>query len=398
MKSKLATHGGEGSGIKGHYTQRCKECGHTDDREKFLAGQMHKPKCPKCGSFRTGIVSDKVAEHGGEGSGIKGHLPLTGPGKDNPEAGKDAYCNSCGYTGRAANFLLGPEQKYENWKCPSCGAGGQKIQLKPHYDPDSCPGCRADDKAGRHSRIALHFIRKERTGGWSVRSHKGKSLGKYRSKKKAVKRLRQVEYFKHHPEASGKRSKQFAGGPDGGIVTSPPEEIARISQHNKTQLHIVRARIAKMASGVDLSDGVDLQPEIELGPPIDLREAFMTAEAMFAADRAGDNDDPEEENSFLQVARDHIEKAFAMASANKEKPIQAIAKALSEVKAALDDDDDLDAAQEALWRATDLAMSLKHPNNTIVTDGLAEHLISARRGIDQMRQLRQLHKAVGQED
>ena len=30
-----------------------------------------------------------------------------------------------------------------------------------------------------------------------VRSHLGKNLGKYKTKKEAAKRLRQVEYFKH---------------------------------------------------------------------------------------------------------------------------------------------------------------------------------------------------------
>jgi hypothetical protein len=33
-------------------------------------------------------------------------------------------------------------------------------------------------------------------GGYKVVSKKGKSLGKYRSRKAALKRLRQVEYFK----------------------------------------------------------------------------------------------------------------------------------------------------------------------------------------------------------
>lgn len=41
------------------------------------------------------------------------------------------------------------------------------------------------------------MIRKVK-GGYKVVSHKGKNLGgPYKSKKKARKRLRQVEYFKH---------------------------------------------------------------------------------------------------------------------------------------------------------------------------------------------------------
>lgn len=40
------------------------------------------------------------------------------------------------------------------------------------------------------------MIRKTK-GGYKVVSKKGKSLGKYKSKKGALKRLRQVEFFKH---------------------------------------------------------------------------------------------------------------------------------------------------------------------------------------------------------
>lgn len=37
------------------------------------------------------------------------------------------------------------------------------------------------------------------SGGYKVLSEKGKNLGgPYKSKKKAEKRLQQVEYFKHH--------------------------------------------------------------------------------------------------------------------------------------------------------------------------------------------------------
>jgi len=34
-------------------------------------------------------------------------------------------------------------------------------------------------------------------GKWMVRSEEGKSLGVYKSREEALKRLRQVEYFKH---------------------------------------------------------------------------------------------------------------------------------------------------------------------------------------------------------
>jgi hypothetical protein len=44
------------------------------------------------------------------------------------------------------------------------------------------------------------YIRKEEIGGqtyYVIKSHKGKNLGKYKSKKKAEKRLKQIEMFKH---------------------------------------------------------------------------------------------------------------------------------------------------------------------------------------------------------
>lgn len=43
----------------------------------------------------------------------------------------------------------------------------------------------------------ISFIRKV-PGGWAIFSEKGKHLGKYKTKQQAVKRLRQIEWFKHH--------------------------------------------------------------------------------------------------------------------------------------------------------------------------------------------------------
>ena len=40
------------------------------------------------------------------------------------------------------------------------------------------------------------MIKKEKKG-YTVRSKKGKNLGKYNSRQEAAKRLQQVEYFKH---------------------------------------------------------------------------------------------------------------------------------------------------------------------------------------------------------
>lgn len=39
-------------------------------------------------------------------------------------------------------------------------------------------------------------------GGWEVESKKGKNLGKSKTHKGAVNRLRQVEYFKHNSKKS----------------------------------------------------------------------------------------------------------------------------------------------------------------------------------------------------
>lgn len=46
--------------------------------------------------------------------------------------------------------------------------------------------------------IRISTIHKEH-GDYVIRSKKGKPLGKYKTKSKAKKRLRQIEYFKRHP-------------------------------------------------------------------------------------------------------------------------------------------------------------------------------------------------------
>ncbi len=40
--------------------------------------------------------------------------------------------------------------------------------------------------------------------GWRVVSHTGKNLGTFPSRTQAVKRLRQVEFFKHHRRTVGR--------------------------------------------------------------------------------------------------------------------------------------------------------------------------------------------------
>lgn len=55
--------------------------------------------------------------------------------------------------------------------------------------------------------VRFATIRKLPGGKWRVLSQKGKSLGTYNSKEKAVERLRQVEYFKHHDKSKADDSK-----------------------------------------------------------------------------------------------------------------------------------------------------------------------------------------------
>src|SRR5208282_994437 len=46
--------------------------------------------------------------------------------------------------------------------------------------------------------VKIAFVVHLPNGKWRVKSHKGKNLGTYNTKEEAVKRLRQVEFFKHH--------------------------------------------------------------------------------------------------------------------------------------------------------------------------------------------------------
>jgi hypothetical protein len=45
--------------------------------------------------------------------------------------------------------------------------------------------------------MKIAFIRKMPNGKWKIFSEKGKSLGEYLTKERAVKRLREIEYFKY---------------------------------------------------------------------------------------------------------------------------------------------------------------------------------------------------------
>lgn len=58
----------------------------------------------------------------------------------------------------------------------------------------------------QQSLVKVARIRKLPGGRWRVLSEKGKNLGTSNSKEKAVKRLRQVEYYKHHDKNKAKDS------------------------------------------------------------------------------------------------------------------------------------------------------------------------------------------------
>jgi hypothetical protein len=54
------------------------------------------------------------------------------------------------------------------------------------------------------SLVKISYIRK-RKGKWVILSEKGKVLGTYNTKEDAVKRLKQIEWFKHHKKKSRKK-------------------------------------------------------------------------------------------------------------------------------------------------------------------------------------------------
>ncbi len=54
----------------------------------------------------------------------------------------------------------------------------------------------------------ISIIRKMPKGYWGVFSEKGKLLGKFKTKAKAVKRLKQIEYFKHHKKEASSSNEE----------------------------------------------------------------------------------------------------------------------------------------------------------------------------------------------
>jgi transcription termination factor NusB len=57
--------------------------------------------------------------------------------------------------------------------------------------------------------IKIAYIRK-RDGKWVILSEKGKVLGTYDTKEKAVERLRQIEYFKHHKKKKASKEDSYS--------------------------------------------------------------------------------------------------------------------------------------------------------------------------------------------
>lgn len=79
--------------------------------------------------------------------------------------------------------------------------------------------------------IKTSIIRKIPKGYWGVFSEKGKLLGKFKTKAQAVKRLRQIEYFKHHKkEASSNEEVTYSSLIRQLTDKFPPEILKQFKQ------------------------------------------------------------------------------------------------------------------------------------------------------------------------
>jgi hypothetical protein len=58
--------------------------------------------------------------------------------------------------------------------------------------------------------IKIAVIKKLPNGKWTVKSMNGKNLGEYDTKEEAVKRLRDIEYFKSHPKKRKKKAEEVS--------------------------------------------------------------------------------------------------------------------------------------------------------------------------------------------
>src|ERR1700681_4406351 len=56
--------------------------------------------------------------------------------------------------------------------------------------------------------IKSAVIKKLPNGKWTIMSLKGKQLGEYKTKQEAVKRLRQIEFFKNHKKKKASKDEE----------------------------------------------------------------------------------------------------------------------------------------------------------------------------------------------
>jgi hypothetical protein len=127
--------------------------------------------------------------------------------------------------------------------------------------------------------VKIAVIKKMPNGEWTVMSLKGKPLGKYKTKEEAVKRLRQIEYFKHHKtkkkasedsyssimrdlrknydEAAVKKFQvEFKKNFDDAVLegTEEPENVALEKALKSVMPEDYKKAMEKAASAIDLGD------------------------------------------------------------------------------------------------------------------------------------------------
>lgn len=77
----------------------------------------------------------------------------------------------------------------------------QKIESYAEEFSNSC---------GESVLTKIAIVKKLPNGQWTVMSLKGKPLGKYKTKEQAVKRLRQIEYFKNHKKKKASKDISYS--------------------------------------------------------------------------------------------------------------------------------------------------------------------------------------------
>jgi len=82
-------------------------------------------------------------------------------------------------------------------------------------------------EAFQESLVKVSYIRK-RKGKWVILSEKGKVLGSYKTKPEAVKRLKQIEWFKSHP----KKTKKKASKEDADTYSSIMRSLNKDNDHD----------------------------------------------------------------------------------------------------------------------------------------------------------------------